>query len=174
MGRGPRCTGRAFRGGEAHVGVRLGWRREEEVKHVRKRILAGYNKLLLKGYELADGVPEWLPGEFHADWLERVTAGRHPTMGYNRSGFYVRSYEAEDTGAGDQWTPNGASALKAPKKNVFVLRPFVPVDPATLPPREWLYGRHYQRRTVSATVAPGGFGKTTLCMVESVAMGHGA
>src|SRR5262245_56205536 len=52
----------------------------------------------------------------------------------------------------------------------FVLRPFVPFDPATLPPREWLYGRHYQRRTVGGTVAPGGIGKTTLCMVEGVAM----
>jgi hypothetical protein len=52
----------------------------------------------------------------------------------------------------------------------FVLRPFVPFDPATLPPREWLYGRHYQRRTVGGTVAPGGVGKTTLCMVEGVAM----
>ena len=52
----------------------------------------------------------------------------------------------------------------------FTLRPFVPFDLATLPPREWLYGRHYQRRTVSATVAPGGFGKTSLCMVEAVAM----
>ena len=51
-----------------------------------------------------------------------------------------------------------------------MLRPFVPFDPATLPPREWLYGRHYQRRTVGGTVAPGGVGKTTLCMVECVAM----
>jgi hypothetical protein len=50
------------------------------------------------------------------------------------------------------------------------LQPFVPFDLASLPPREWLYGQHYQRRTVSATVAPGGFGKTTLCMVEAVAM----
>ena len=46
----------------------------------------------------------------------------------------------------------------------------MPIDEASLPPRQWLYGRHYQRRTVSATVAPGGFGKTTLCMVEAVAM----
>ena len=47
---------------------------------------------------------------------------------------------------------------------------FVPVDEASLPPRQWLYGRHYQRRTVSVTASPGGTGKTSLVMVEAVAM----
>ena len=50
------------------------------------------------------------------------------------------------------------------------LRAFVPIDPATLPPRAWLYGRHYQRRTVGVTASPGGSGKTSLVMVEAVAM----
>jgi hypothetical protein len=45
---------------------------------------------------------------------------------------------------------------------VFVLQPFVRFDPALLPPRQWLYSRHYQRRTVSATIAPGGFGAPRL------------
>jgi hypothetical protein len=39
-----------------------------------------------------------------------------------------------------------------------------------IPPREWLYGRHYQRGVVSGTVAPGGRGKSSLVMVEAVAM----
>jgi RecA-family ATPase len=39
-----------------------------------------------------------------------------------------------------------------------------------LPPRRWLYARHYQRRVVGATVAPGGTGKTSKGMVEAVAM----
>ena len=50
---------------------------------------------------------------------------------------------------------------------------FVPVDEASLPPRQWLYGRHYQRRTVSVTASPGGTGKTSLVMVEAVAMATG-
>src|SRR5262249_26213345 len=41
---------------------------------------------------------------------------------------------------------------------------------AQLPTRDFLFGRHYQRRTVSGTVAPGGTGKSSLVMVESVAM----
>jgi RecA-family ATPase len=45
-----------------------------------------------------------------------------------------------------------------------------PFDVHGLPARPWLYGRHYQRRRVSLTSAPGGAGKTSLMMVEGVAM----
>ena len=75
----------------------------------------------------------------------------------------IPNWLAAESSAGEE---AGVKKAAAP----FVLRPFVPFDPATLPPREWLYGRHYQRRTVGGTVAPGGVGKTTLCMVEGVAM----
>jgi RecA-family ATPase len=43
-------------------------------------------------------------------------------------------------------------------------------DPATIPPRSWLYGRHYIRQFVSATVAVGGLAKTSLILVEAIAM----
>ena len=39
-----------------------------------------------------------------------------------------------------------------------------------MPPREWLYGRHFQRGTVSGTIAPGGYGKSTKVLVEGAAM----
>jgi hypothetical protein len=51
--------------------------------------------------------------------------------------------------------------------------PFVWRDPATIPPREWLYGRHYIRKYVSATVAPGGLGKSSLGIAEGLAMASG-
>ncbi|MCW3784346.1 AAA family ATPase [Defluviimonas salinarum] len=46
-------------------------------------------------------------------------------------------------------------------------------DPATLTPRQWLYGRHLIRRFVSVTVAPGGVGKSSLTICEAVAMASG-
>lgn len=52
-------------------------------------------------------------------------------------------------------------------------RPFVWKDPASLPRREWLYGRHYIRKFVSATFAPGGLGKSSLAVVEALAMVSG-
>lgn len=47
------------------------------------------------------------------------------------------------------------------------------IDPATIPPREWLYGNHYIRKFASVTVAPGGLGKSTLVLVECIAMATG-
>ncbi len=48
--------------------------------------------------------------------------------------------------------------------------PFVLRDPRTIPPRRWLYGRHYIRSFVSTTLAPGGVGKSSLSIVEALAM----
>jgi RecA-family ATPase len=58
---------------------------------------------------------------------------------------------------------------RGPKPRI-VLEWLPPFDRAKLPRRGWLYGKHYQRRTVSGTIAPGGTGKTSLVMVEAVAM----
>jgi hypothetical protein len=43
-------------------------------------------------------------------------------------------------------------------------------DPSEIPPREWLYARHYVRRYVTATVAAPGVGKTSLALAEALAM----
>nr|CAD6606447.1 recombinase RecA [Rhizobium sp. Khangiran2] len=47
------------------------------------------------------------------------------------------------------------------------------VDPRNIPPRQWIYGRHYIRKYVSLTVSPGGVGKTGKAIVEAVAMATG-
>ena len=46
-------------------------------------------------------------------------------------------------------------------------------DLAALPPREFLYGTHYLRRYVSATIAPTKVGKSSLGVVEALAMCSG-
>ena len=51
--------------------------------------------------------------------------------------------------------------------------PFVWRDPATLPARPWVYGRHLIRKQVSVTVAPGGVGKSSLTICEALAMASG-
>jgi hypothetical protein len=48
--------------------------------------------------------------------------------------------------------------------------PFVLCDPAAIEPRRWLYGRHLIRGFLSVTVAPGGYGKSSLALAEAVAM----
>jgi RecA-family ATPase len=165
----------------ARVGDKLQWSRDAEMRIVIKRILSAYKNLLLKDYDPATGViPDWLPGEFHARWIEALEQERRPDIGYNAGGFYVRSYGAKngvDTETADKTrkskTGNQGSGTDSPpetKRRVLILRPFVPIDVATLPPRSWLYGRHYQRRTVSLTAGPGGMGKSSNDMVEAIAM----
>lgn len=51
--------------------------------------------------------------------------------------------------------------------------PFRWVDPANIQPLQWLYGRHLVRGYVSATIAPGGLGKSSLLQVEALAMASG-
>jgi RecA-family ATPase len=160
---------------------RLKWSETVEIKATRKRVLSAYNNLLLRDYDPATReIPEWLPGEYHARWIEVVETGCRPCFGFNRGGFYIRkpqeraatrNFEAAPGPDAAQAAGGPEGQSRAPStKRTLVLRPFIPFDPAALPQREWLYGKHYQRRTVSMTAGPGGMGKTSLGMVELVAM----
>ena len=46
-------------------------------------------------------------------------------------------------------------------------------DPSKIPPREFLYGAHYARKFVSATIAPTKVGKSSLVLAEALAMASG-
>lgn len=46
-------------------------------------------------------------------------------------------------------------------------------DPSTIPKRDWIYGTHLLRRHVSATIASGAVGKTSLKIVEALALATG-
>ena len=47
------------------------------------------------------------------------------------------------------------------------------IDPANIPQRDWLYGRLLIRKFVTATVAPGGVGKSSLITVEALSQVSG-
>ena len=51
--------------------------------------------------------------------------------------------------------------------------PFKWIDPAAIPVRAWLYGRHYIRQFVSTTFSPGGVGKSSLVLAEAMALASG-
>jgi hypothetical protein len=55
-------------------------------------------------------------------------------------------------------------------RKIVSATPFQAFDFATLPPRQWIYGRHYVRRYVTATVAPGGSAKTALKLAEAISL----
>lgn len=61
--------------------------------------------------------------------------------------------------------PSAANALSP--------TPYIWTDPSKVPRREWLYGRHLIRRYVSTTLSPGGLGKSSMVLVEALAMVSG-
>jgi AAA domain len=64
---------------------------------------------------------------------------------------------------------NGQSAAKGHKARAAAWW----CDPADIPPRPVLYGRHYMRRTIGATIGAGGRAKTTVGTYEAISMAAG-
>lgn len=57
-----------------------------------------------------------------------------------------------------------------PTSKLIAATPHVWREPSSLPRRRWMYGFHYIRKFVSTTIAPGGLGKSSLTLVEALAM----
>lgn len=68
---------------------------------------------------------------------------------------------------------NGHRGDRSVPPRIIVPTPFTWQDPKLLPQRQWLYGGHYIRKFISATIAPGGRGKSSLVLVEAIAMASG-
>ena len=66
--------------------------------------------------------------------------------------------------------PQSAETAKGVK---FTPTPFTWRDPSTFPRRQFVYGRHYARKFLSVTAAPTKVGKSSLDLVEAVAMASG-
>jgi AAA domain len=75
----------------------------------------------------------------------------------------------------DNVVPLGKTTKKpeTPPPPVYKPTPFVWKDPKKVPRRQFVYGKHLVRGYLSATVAPGGVGKSSLALVEAVAMATG-
>jgi RecA-family ATPase len=151
----------------------LGWDREIELRCVHSRFRHSL-KVLHDEYDPSTGViPSWLHGDFHEAWAAALVAGKRPQLTRNKAGWYIRAYggdegESKKDGSKPGGKPGDKPSNKPGKR--LILRPFEPFNVATLPPRSWLYGKHYQRRTVSLTAGPGGMGKSSLDLVEAIAM----
>ena len=52
--------------------------------------------------------------------------------------------------------------------------PYSWIEPEKIPRRDFVYGKHLIRKFVSATIAPGGVGKSSLIVTEALAMTSGA
>lgn len=75
------------------------------------------------------------------------------------------------------YKPRTADAAPLPpevhKAAVLTATPYTWTDPSTIPRRDFVYGRHLIRKFVSATIAPGGVGKSSLIVTETLSMVSG-
>ncbi len=84
--------------------------------------------------------------------------------------YTVRPFEPRVIEGG---TTEGAVEAGVGERRSVAATPFVWRDPATIPRRAWVYGHQLIRKFASATVAPGGVGKSSLKIVEALAMATG-
>lgn len=72
------------------------------------------------------------------------------------------------------WPETGPPYDGDPSKPVHIrATPFAWRDPNLIPPRRWLYGRQLLRKFLSVDIAPGGVGKSSVKIVEALAMTTG-
>lgn len=106
-----------------------------------------------------------------ASWLYEQ-AEQHAPGEFSLAQVWFRPIEAAEVSAFDiaAERDRNSDSVKA-----IALRPtpYAFPDPSRIPRRQWLYGDHYIRGFVSATVAPGGVGKSSLTIVEALAMASG-
>ena len=62
---------------------------------------------------------------------------------------------------------------EAPQLAKLDATPFMWRDPADIPARQWLYGKHLIRKFLSLDIAAGGIGKSSVKVVEALAMATG-
>lgn len=86
---------------------------------------------------------------------------------------FDRSSAPSSTPADDDFAPADVSVDPSTDDGERVLSatPFRPDE--SVPPREWIYGRHYIRKFLSGTVAVAGLGKSTLVLAEALSMAAG-
>lgn len=71
-----------------------------------------------------------------------------------------------------EWREKAAKP-QAAKKPIILATPFPWPDAATIPLRPWVYGRWLLRNTITAVVAPGGVGKSSLMASTILALATG-
>lgn len=108
------------------------------------------------------------------EWLsDRARAGHQRRAGYELT-TAGGSTSAGSSGAAARETQVSAGQPEgAAPSHLIEATPFGWPAPASIPPREWLYGRHLIRRFVAVTVAPGGVGKSSLAIADALAMASG-
>jgi hypothetical protein len=136
-------------------------------------------RLWREAYEVYErGVESRLTGDDKTALLERE--GRGPSAFYAKWRYALSQWDDKVEKAAKEPPPRPIEPVeearaeeRAKEAEGIHATPFPWTDPSTIRPRRWVYGRHYIRDFLSTTVAPGGVGKSSLEIVELMAIASG-
>jgi AAA domain-containing protein len=167
----------------------LNWTREKEFQCVHRCIGAILKARCRDQMSAISGeIPAWVTPEFREKWSEVIKKGGRPLILWRKdTGWHIRDMawawnerkdkkklskdeKPEQPSAGAASKSSSDGKKDAPK---IYPKPFDCFDFTKIPQREWLYGKHYMRGIASATIGPGGSGKSSLDLVEAIAMATG-
>jgi hypothetical protein len=83
------------------------------------------------------------------------------------------TFNGEDDAGDARKERQDGSTKNSSKPFTFDPKPYAFPDPASIPPRQWLYGRHYLRGIVSASLGAPGRLKSTTSLTEIIGMAAG-
>lgn len=174
-----------------------------DVAHIRAAVEATPNsnehfgsreEYLAYGYAIKAALPDDEPAAFDifADWCARWTDGENshdivaadwrrmkPPFRRGAGYIYDMAERIGDFNTAQLWfqPPEDTGPMfDLPVSDPAALidaTPYTFPEPSAIPKREWLYGTHYIRQFISTTVAPSGVGKSSLSIVEALAMASG-
>jgi len=91
----------------------------------------------------------------------------------SRSDFRPNGFSSKKSESFKTSSPKRGSVCKTDTLSDLKPSPYQWTDPASIPVRQALYGNHLFRKFVSVTIAPGGVGKSSLLIAETLAMVSG-
>jgi AAA domain/Bifunctional DNA primase/polymerase, N-terminal len=111
-----------------------------------------------------------LPDNLLQLWREIGQRGGLPDL-YKKRGLGRGEWSVKDTGPADEIPTMEPPPKQGQQESKYPRLEFIRAsDLSSIPPREFYLGKQYQRGAVSGTMAPGGRGKSSLVLVEAVAM----
>jgi hypothetical protein len=155
-----------------------GWTKEREYTFVHKA-LAAILKARCRAHENTGAAPVWVEEPLAELFEAMYNAGQRPCIVWRKdSGWHLRDMawawgagtESEQSSLADERAPGaGKDEVTEPGWPT----PYSARPASAIPPRQWLYGKHYIRGAVTLTAAPGGTGKSQHSLVEAVSMATG-
>jgi hypothetical protein len=116
-------------------------------------------------------LPGWMKARFRKVWVQ-LTAEEKQLLAKYRA-HWIDTPGDEESGEAFTNAEKNKNKKEQKQRTAITATPFVWRDPASIPPRRFLYARHYVRKYLTCTIATSGVGKTSLAIVEALAMATG-